>query len=322
MSSRRSTSLVVALGVASLAATSLAAMVATSELLTESITHPLPEELDPPVPDLGRPGVIQVEPPERRRAKPSGGRSRAPATAPPPRRRSATRENGAAAAGDGGRAGVVAAVQRRPARQRPVVFRTPAAEPSVDRTPSPRPPVARPAPRPVRPPQRPEHGSPPRSWRRGAGHKPHPGRHDRDRAPSAPRPDNPRAADPNGKPGGGSPCPGRSHPEERTDRHHSRDTDSRWWVGPQVNAGGAGHQREPQRHEPGREENQPDGRSGNDDRPGGMPSQERQDQERQDQERQAEDPTGRHANRRDHDPREQRSAPTGHRDHDKQGTDR
>ena len=178
MSSRRNTSLVVALGVASLAATSLAAMVATSELLTESITHPLPEELDPPVPDLGRPGVIQVEPPERRRAKPSGGRSRAPATAPPPRRRSATRENGAAAAGDGGRAGVVAALQRRPARQRPVVFRTPAAEPSVDRTPSPRPPVARPAPRPVRPPQRPEHGSPPRSWRRGAGHKPHPGRHD------------------------------------------------------------------------------------------------------------------------------------------------
>lgn len=68
MSSRRNTSLVVALGVASLAATSLAAMVATSELLTESITHPLPEELDPPVPDLGRPGVIQVEPPERRRA--------------------------------------------------------------------------------------------------------------------------------------------------------------------------------------------------------------------------------------------------------------
>jgi hypothetical protein len=61
-------------------------MVATSELLTESITHQLPEELDPPVPDLGRPEVIQVEPPERRRAKPSGDHSRAPATAPPPDR--------------------------------------------------------------------------------------------------------------------------------------------------------------------------------------------------------------------------------------------
>jgi hypothetical protein len=36
VSSRRNTSLVVALGVASLAATSLAAMVATSELLVES----------------------------------------------------------------------------------------------------------------------------------------------------------------------------------------------------------------------------------------------------------------------------------------------
>gem|GEM_PF-4644796 len=203
-----------------------------------------------------------------------------------------------------------------PARQRPVVFRTPAAEPSVDRTPSARPPVARPAPRPVRPPQRPEHGSPPRSWRRGA--KPHPGRHDRDRAPSAPRPDRPRAADLNGKPGGESSCPGRSYPEARTDRYHSRDTDSRRWVGPQDNAGGAEHQREPRRHEPGRDENQPDRRSRDEDRPGGGPP----SQERQDQERQAEDPPGRHADRRDHDPREQRSAPTGHRDHDKRGTGR
>ncbi|HEV2894937.1 MAG TPA: hypothetical protein VG411_14380, partial [Actinomycetota bacterium] len=77
MSSRRNASLVVAIGVASLAATSLAAMVATSELLAESITHPVPEEPDPPAPDLGRPGVIQVEPPDGGRAKPPGERSRA-----------------------------------------------------------------------------------------------------------------------------------------------------------------------------------------------------------------------------------------------------
>ena len=102
--------------------------------------------------------------------------------------------------------------------------------------------------------------------------------------------------------------------QERTDRHHTRNTDSRRWVGPQDNAGGAEHQR----HEPGRGEDQPDGRSRDEDRPGGgLPSQERQDQEWQ-----AEDPPGRHADRRDHDPREQRSAPSGHRDHDKQGTGR
>ncbi|HSK37546.1 MAG TPA: hypothetical protein VLA80_12490, partial [Actinomycetota bacterium] len=70
MSSRRNTSLVVAIGVASLAATSLAAMIATSELLAESITHPVSEEPDPPLPDVGRPGVIQVEPPNRGRAEP------------------------------------------------------------------------------------------------------------------------------------------------------------------------------------------------------------------------------------------------------------
>ena len=196
MSSRRNTSLVVALGVASLAATSLAAMVATSELLTESITHPLPEELDPPVPDLGRPGVIQVEPPERRRAKPSGGRSRAPATAPPPRRRSSTQESGAAAAGDDGRTGVVAAVQRRPARQRPVVIRTPSAEPL--RGPHPLHPAARgQAGAPARPATAPARARLAAALvAAGTGHKPHPGTHDRDRAPSAPRPDRPRHGGP------------------------------------------------------------------------------------------------------------------------------
>ena len=63
MSSRRNTSLVVALGVAALAGTSLAAMVAASELLVESFGRPVSGRLDPPVPDLGRPKVIQVGPP-------------------------------------------------------------------------------------------------------------------------------------------------------------------------------------------------------------------------------------------------------------------
>ncbi|HYN17744.1 MAG TPA: hypothetical protein VEY96_06650, partial [Actinomycetes bacterium] len=62
MSSRRNASVVVALGVASLAATSLAAMVATSELLVGSFDYPVSGPLDPPVPSLGRPGVLQVEP--------------------------------------------------------------------------------------------------------------------------------------------------------------------------------------------------------------------------------------------------------------------
>jgi hypothetical protein len=53
VSSRRNASVVVALGVASLAATSLAAMVATSELLAESFDRPAADRLDPP--DLGRP---------------------------------------------------------------------------------------------------------------------------------------------------------------------------------------------------------------------------------------------------------------------------
>ena len=70
MSSRRNTSLVVALGVAALAGTSLAARVATSELLVESFGRPVSGRLDPPVPDLGRPKVIQVEPPEPGRVGP------------------------------------------------------------------------------------------------------------------------------------------------------------------------------------------------------------------------------------------------------------
>ena len=57
-------------GVASLAATSLAAMVATSELLVESFDYPVSGPVDPPVPDLGRPGVLQVEPPRQGRVKP------------------------------------------------------------------------------------------------------------------------------------------------------------------------------------------------------------------------------------------------------------
>jgi hypothetical protein len=228
VSSRRNASLVVAVGVASLAATSFTAMVATSELLTESITHPVPEGLDPPVPDLGRPGVIQVEPPERGRAKRPGGRSREPA-APPPRRRSATRrESGVAASGDGGHAGVITAVQRRPARQRPAVLRTPAAGPPVARTPSARPP-ARPTPRPVRHPRqradRPEPGSSPRPWRR-------PPYQHKDGVPSPPRPDTPRTAGPESEPSGGSPCPGRSGHEDHGDReHHHRDGDRGRWVG-------------------------------------------------------------------------------------------
>jgi hypothetical protein len=50
--------------------TSLAAMVATSELLVESFGRPVSGRLDPPVPDLGRPKVIQVEPPEPGRVGP------------------------------------------------------------------------------------------------------------------------------------------------------------------------------------------------------------------------------------------------------------
>ena len=126
MSSRRNASLVVALGVASLAATSLAAMVATSELLVESFDYPVSGPVDPPVPNLGRPGVLQVEPPRQGRAKPPPGRSREPAAEPAPRPPKA--DGGAPA--DDGRAGVVVAVQRRPARQEPVASRRPAVGPA------------------------------------------------------------------------------------------------------------------------------------------------------------------------------------------------
>jgi hypothetical protein len=55
VSSRRDTSLVVALGVAALAGISLAAMVATSELLVESFGRPVSGRLDPPVPTSAAP---------------------------------------------------------------------------------------------------------------------------------------------------------------------------------------------------------------------------------------------------------------------------
>jgi hypothetical protein len=125
VSSRRNASVVVTLGVAS-----LAAMVATSELLAESFDRPAADRLDPPLPDLGRPGIIQVEPPRHGWVKPPG-RSRPPA-AEPPRRRS-DRGGDAARGGappPGGRAGTVVAVQHRPPRQEPVAVTTPAAPPA------------------------------------------------------------------------------------------------------------------------------------------------------------------------------------------------
>ena len=126
MSSRRNASLVIALGVGALAATSLAAMVATSELLVESFGRPVSDRLEPPAPDLGRPGVIQVEPPGRGRGQAPGGRSPAPAAGPSLRRGSAPRPPAAGAAGpEAAGGGVVVAVQRRPARQEAVAVRSP-----------------------------------------------------------------------------------------------------------------------------------------------------------------------------------------------------
>jgi hypothetical protein len=224
VSSRRNASLVVALGVASLAATSLAAMVATSELLVESFDYPVSGPVDPPVPNLGRPGVLQVEPPRQGRAKSPPGRSREPATEPAPPPRKAGRRHGGGAPADDGRAGVVMAVQRRPARQEPVASRPPA----VDRQPP------RPAPRPVLPPRpRPAHPEP--AWphrprRRWTDHKPHPAR----RVPARPvaRPVLPRPADPDGELGGGSPCPDRARRVEEQDQpgrdRHRRDHDTPW----------------------------------------------------------------------------------------------
>jgi hypothetical protein len=112
VSPRRNASLVVALGVAS-----LAAMVATRELLVESFGRPVPERLDPPYPGLRSPEVIQVDPPERKRAKPPTDRARAPAGAPPPRREPVTRPRRGPAP-EAGRAGVVGVGERRPARRR------------------------------------------------------------------------------------------------------------------------------------------------------------------------------------------------------------
>ena len=214
MSSRRNASLVVALGVASLAATSLAAMVATSELLVESFDYPVSGPVDPPVPNLGRPGVLQVEPPRQGRAKPPPGRSREPAAEPAPRPPKA----------DDGRAGVVVAVQRRPARQEPVASRRPA----VDQHP---PQPARGSVLPPRPrPTHPEPAWPHRPRRRWTVHKPGPA----ERVPARPvaRPVRPRPADPDGEPGGGSPCPDRPRRVEEPDQpgreRHRRDHDTPW----------------------------------------------------------------------------------------------
>jgi hypothetical protein len=83
VSSRRNASLVVALGVASLAATSLAAMVATGELPVESFDYPVSGPVDPPVPNVGRAGVFH----RRAARRPWSGTRRDPRPGPcwPPR---------------------------------------------------------------------------------------------------------------------------------------------------------------------------------------------------------------------------------------------
>ena len=205
--SRRDASLVVALGVASLAATSLAAMVATSELLVESFGRPVPE-LDPPFAGLGPPEVIQVDPPERKRAKPPPGRSRAPAGGPPPRREPATRPPGGPAP-EAGRPGVVVVVERRPARRHRVIAdRAPLDRPG---SPEPTPPARRPVRRHHPRPPRPEPDRPARPRKRRPDHKPHPPKH-------PPVPSQPRPADPPDDPSGGLPCPDRP----RRDEHQHR----------------------------------------------------------------------------------------------------
>jgi hypothetical protein len=216
VSSRRNTSLVVALGVAALAGTSLAAMVATSELLVESFGRPVSGRLDPPVPDLGPPNVIQVEPPEPGRVGPPGRRPGASEGSPPPRRRS---PGWAAPEAEGG--GVALAVQQRPARQERVVVRQPILErPSTPAAP----PDVRPAEHPR--PQRPRHTRP---WKHWTGLKPH--RDPRVRLPVALKPHKPRPADPDDDPRGGSPCPRRPRPDDdhhRWDkRRHRGDRDGR-----------------------------------------------------------------------------------------------
>jgi hypothetical protein len=175
VSSRRNASLLIALGVGSLAATSLAAMVATSELLVESFGRPVSDRLEPPAPDLGRPGVIQVEPPQPGRGKP-GGRSRAPAGEPSPRRGSVPRPQTGGGAGPEAAGGVVVvAVQRRPTRQERVAVQSPVLE---------EPAAAPPSPRPLRPdrprPARPGPTRPPRPAPHPGGRAPCPERHRRD----------------------------------------------------------------------------------------------------------------------------------------------
>jgi hypothetical protein len=210
VSSRRKTSLVVALGVAALAGTSLAAMVATSELLVESFGRPVSGRLDPPLPDLGRPKVIQVEPPEPGRVGRPGGRSGAAEGGPPPRRR----RSPAGLGPEADRSAVVVAVQRRPARQERVAVR----EPAVDRSATP---ATRPGPEPAERPRRPRH---PRPWKRWTGPEPH-HHHPRVRVPAAPEPHRPRPADPGDDPRGGSPCPGH---HRRHGDHHRRDQGRHW----------------------------------------------------------------------------------------------
>jgi hypothetical protein len=219
VSSRRRASLVVALGVAALAGTSLAAMVATSELLVESFGRPVSGRLEPSPPDLSRPDVIQVEPPGRARATVPPGRSRT-AAEPPPRRGSGARPTADRGQTSEAAGSVVVAVQRRPARQEQVAARTPVLEEPA-------------APRPVRPaPERPvrhEPTRPPRHrpCRRPHRHRPHrPHRREGVGSPSAPHPARPGPADPAGNPGGGSPCPDRPSPDHpRHDRHRRAKRD-------------------------------------------------------------------------------------------------
>ena len=167
----------------------------------KSITHPVPEEPDPPL----RPGPAGRHPGP---APGRGARQAARGAVPGPRGRTAARPRPATGSGPRG-IGRRRARRRGRGRQRarhggsrPWSARLRPSRPS-SRT-SPTPPVARPSPavRPPRPrPGRPEPGSPPRSWRRPNGHKPHPGK--RPRVPS-PLSRQARTADPDDR----STCPG------------------------------------------------------------------------------------------------------------------
>ena len=171
VSSRRNTSLVVALGVASLAATSLAAMVATSELLTESITRPAAGGARPAGP---RPG-----PAGRHPGRAAGAATRQAVRRPLPGTRDraapapAVRDPGARRRRGGRRRSHRCGRGRAAPPGTPAPGRDPDpfGRAAVDRTPSTRPPVARPAPRPVRPPHRPERLAA-ALWRRGPATSP------------------------------------------------------------------------------------------------------------------------------------------------------